>query len=414
MFSRRLLRQLGFIFCLFGLSWELMGCRENSPKVDLNPESSWEQILDQARNKSVRLSMWDGDPLINSYMRDYVIQNVKEKFGVTLDLVGSQGESVVSKLMVDREAKRQRGDIDLIWINGETFYQLRQMDGLFGPFTDRLPNNHFIDWANPFVGTDFQQKVDGFECPWGNVQLTLIYNSETVKEPPLSKESLRDWIKANPGRFTFDNSFTGLTFLKSLLSDFAGGPESLNGRFNEELYIQSSKKLWDWLRDVKPYLWREGQTYPEGVAQLHQLFRNSEVDFTMSNNDGEVDNKVLQGILPEHARAYVLDTGTIRNSHYLGIPFNAPNKAGAMVVANFLISLEAQLRKATPAVWGDGTILAMDRVPEEWRIKFEHLDGRTRVASRTELEKRAILEPVSEIMVRLHADFRREIIENGK
>src|SRR5690606_7202280 len=114
----------------------------------------------------------------------------------------------------------------------------------------------------------------------------------------------------------------------------------------------SSGKLWAWLRDVQPMLWREGKTYPDGVAQLHQLFSNHEVDFTMSCNDGEVDNKVMQGVLPESAKAYVLDSGTIRNSHYMGIPFNASNQAGAMVVANFLISPEAQLEKATPKIWG--------------------------------------------------------------
>lgn len=390
------------------------GCGSKPVTTPVAEAANWDQVLEQARGQTVRLSMWDGDPMINAYMRDFVIPELKRQYDVTLHLIGGQGQNIVSKLLVDKEAKREQGDIDLTWINGETFYQLRKMDGLYGPFTDRLPNNRFIDWNNPFVAIDFQQPVEGYECPWGNVQLALIYNSSTVNEPPRTMDALATWIKAHPGRFTFDNSFTGMTFLKSLLYEIAGGPQSLSGPFNEELYKSSSRKLWDWLIEVKPFLWREGQTYPESVSQLHQLFNNSEVDFTMSNNDGEVDNKVLQGVLPETARAYVLDSGTIRNSHYLGIPFNAANTAGTLVVANFLISPEAQLRKATPAVWGDGTVLSIDLLPAEWKDKFEHIEGRTRVASRTELEKKALLEPASEIMVRLHADFRREIIENGK
>lgn len=149
----------------------------------------------------------------------------------------------------------------------------------------------------------------------------------------------------------------------------------------------------------------------EAVAQLHQLFSNGEVDFTMSNNDGEVDNKVLQGVLPQSARAYVLDSGTIRNSHYLGIPFNAPNKPAALVAANFLISPAAQLRKALPAVWGDGTVLSIQRLPQQWRTRFRNINGRTRVPPRDELERKALPEPASEVMVRLHADFRSRIIE---
>jgi putative spermidine/putrescine transport system substrate-binding protein len=287
------------------------------------------------------------------------------------------------------------------------------MKALYGPFTDRLPNNQFIDWKNPFVAIDFQQSVDGFECPWGNVQLALIYNSEHVKEPPRTLDELAQWIQQNPGRFTFDSSFTGMTFLKSLLYEFAGGRDTLNGPFDEAKYQQASAKLWVWLRNLMPFLWRKGDTFPENVAQLHQLFSNSEVDFTMSNNDGEVDNKVIQGVLPEHARAYVLKSGTIRNSHYLGIPFNAPNKAAAMVVINFMISPEAQWQKAKPDVWGDGTILSTSLLPEEWKSKFENIAGRTRVPPRSELEPRALMEPAPEIMIRLNEDFRRQIIEHG-
>jgi putative spermidine/putrescine transport system substrate-binding protein len=395
------------------LVW-LSGCGSKPDGQNLSADATWEEILDQARGQTVRLSMWDGDPMINAYMRDYVIPELKTQHGVTLQLIGGQGNNIVSKLMVDMEAKRTNGDIDLVWINGETFYQLRKMNGLFGPFTERLPNNRFIDWTNPFVAIDFQQPVEGYECPWGNVQLAIIYNIDAIGEPPKGIDELAAWIKGHPGRFTFDNSFTGMTFLKSLLYEFAGGPQSLNGPFDEARYTASAAKLWLWLKDVKPFLWREGKTFPDSVSQLHQLFNNSEVDFTMSNNDGEVDNKVLQGVLPATARGYVLDSGTIRNSHYLGIPFNASNKAGTLVVANFLISPDAQLRKATPAVWGDGTVLSIDRLPEEWRQKFARIDGRERIAPREDLEKKALLEPAAEIMVRLHADFRREIIEDAR
>jgi putative spermidine/putrescine transport system substrate-binding protein len=246
------------------------------------------------------------------------------------------------------------------------------------------------------------------------VQLAIIYHSGRVSDPPRTRDALAEWVRAHPGRFTFDVSFTGLTFLKSLLADFAGGPDSLNGPFNETLYNTASARLWEYLREIRPYLWRKGETFPEDVAQLHQLFANGEVDFTMSNNDGEVDNKVSQGILPDAARAYVLDTGTIRNSHYLGIPFNAPNVAGALVVADFLISPEAQWKKATPAVWGDGTVLATKRLPIEWQERFAAIEGRTRIPPRDELETKALREPVPQIMVRLHDEFRAKILENGR
>lgn len=399
--------------CLLFAVAVVSGCARESSTPDLPTAASWKEIEARAAGSTVRMGMWDGDPLINSFMKDWVAGELKNHHDITFEQISAQGNNLVSRLMVDLETNRSVGDFDLVWINGETFYQLRKLDALYGPFTDRLPNNQDIDWDSRFVAVDFQQPVEGYECPWGNVQFTLIYNSDTVGKPPKTVESLRTWILQNPGRFTFDTGFTGLTFLKCLLYDFAGGPESLNGPFDEEKYQDASAKLWTWLRDIRPSLWREGKTFPEGVAQLHQLFSNGEVDFTMSNNDGEVDNKVSQGILPDTSRAYVLDSGTIRNSHYLGIPVNAPNKAGAMVVANFLISWEAQVQKSRPSVWGDGTVLSMAKLPDEWRRKLEFIEGRERVAPRTELEDHALMEPAPEIMIRLDKELRSEIIERA-
>lgn len=405
-------RQLLAESCRLGAAaWLLSGCSQPAPPAELTDATTWDQIVQRARDSTVRLSMWDGDPLINAYMRDYVTPQLKDEHGIALELSGGQGNAIVSKLMVDLEAGRRTGDIDLVWINGETFYQLRKINGLYGPFTQRLPNNQYVDWESAFVAKDFQQPVEGYECPWGNVQLAIIYNSETVPEPPRDMSALATWVREHPGRFTFDNSFTGMTFLKCLLYEFAGGPKSLDGPFDDAQYAAASAKLWDWLKELQPFLWRQGETFPESVSQLHQMFSNREVDFTMSNNDGEVDNKVLQGVLPESARAYVLDTGTIRNSHYMGIPVNAPNKAGALVAADFLISPAAQLQKAKPEVWGDGTVLSLELLPAEWRSQFENISGRTRVPPRSELETKALPEPASEVMVRLHADFRSRIIE---
>lgn len=396
---------------LFGVA----GCGDGSQRESsAMPVGSWEEIEKAAAGSTVRIGMWDGDPQINAFMKEWVARELKERHNITFEQIGTQGNMLVSKLMVDLETGRSMGDFDLVWINGETFYQLRKLNALTGPFTDRLPNARYVDWASPFVSIDFQQPVEGYECPLGSVQLALIYNSTTVTHPPTNRQQLDDWIRQHPGRFTFDTGFTGLTFLKCLLYDFAGGPKSMDGPFDEAKYLEASGKLWVWLREVQPFLWREGRTFPEGVAHLHQLFANGEVDFTMSNNDGEVDNKVAQGILPETARGYVLESGTIRNSHYLGIPVNAPNKAGAMVVANFLLSFEAQLHKAQPAVWGDGTILAMEKLPAEWQQKFHHVDGRIRVAPREDLKSHALMEPSPEVMMRLEADLRREIIERAQ
>ena len=393
----------------------LLAC-SSSPKPSVaDPATlSWEEIVEEARGSTVRMMMWQGDPLINKYMHEFVAQRVAERYEITLQIAGGQGAMIVQQLMAEMQAGKDASELDLLWINGETFYQLRQIDGLYGPWTGLLPNGSYIDWENPFIALDFQQPVEGYECPWGNVQLALIYNSAYVPDPPRNRQELAEFARANPGRFTWDVHFTGLTFLKSLLIDLAGGPEALSGSFDEVKYRKYSELLWAYIRDIRPYLWKEGKTFPEAVAPMHQLFASGELWFTMSNNDSEVDNKVQQGIFPETARAYVWDGGTIQNSHYLGIPRLSANKAGAMVVADYMISAEAQYWKQNPAIWGDGTVLEVSRLPEKWQQRFGELPGRKYAPAREEMQERALPELAPEYMIRLAEDFRKKIVEEGE
>ncbi|MDG1780766.1 MAG: ABC transporter substrate-binding protein [Flavobacteriales bacterium] len=402
-----------FLTCCILILW---GCGSSSSNEEENtPEDSgpqtWEQTLQQAKGTTVQMMMWQGDPFINAYMEDYVIPTVQNQFGVSIEISSGQGTQIVSTLMSEQQARVAESAVDLVWINGETFFQLRQIDALYGPFTDDLPNSDFINWDSPFISQDFQQPTDGYECPWGNVQYCLIYNSEHVTSPPKTLDELEDWVKQHPGKFTFSSDFTGMTLLKSMLINMAGSKTALDGPFDEAKYNELSSHLWEYLNRIKPYFWREGKTFPSSVAPMHQLFSNGELWFTMSNNDGEVENKVLQGVLPSSSRAYVLEGGTIQNSHYLGVVKKAKHKAGAQVLINFLISPEAQLRKADPAVWGDGTVLELTRLPAQYQEEIKRLNNREFAPTRASIEPFALKEPDPEYMIRLNADFRKYVIE---
>ena len=381
---------------------------ENS--IDLT-SASWEEIEKEAQGKTVNMMMWSGDPKINSYMKNYVAPAMKERYNIDVELSNGQGNAVVQLIMTEKQAGK-KSNIDMMWINGETFYQLRQVKGLYGPFVDQLPNAQYIDLDNPFIGTDFQEPINGMEAPWGNVQMTLIYNSDKVTDLPQSREDLLDFVKANPGKFTFDNHFTGLTFLKALLIDIAGGKDALAGDFNEEKYNKYSAQLWSYVKELQPFLWKSGDAFPQNVAQMHQLFASGELSFTMSNNDAEVDNKINEGVFAASSRAYVPEFGTIQNSHYLGIASDAVDKAAAMVMINFMISPEAQLEKQNPDVWGDGTVLKIDRLSQEFQEKFQNIPSRKQAPNRADIQKKALKELAPEYMIRLAEDFRTEII-NG-
>lgn len=377
----------------------------NSDPSDL----SWEQIEKDSEGKTVQLMMWQGDVYINAYMQDYVVPKVKELHGIDLQISSGQGNQIVNTLLTELEAGKNESQLDLVWINGETFYQLRQIEALFGPWLDKLPNAEYLDLDNPFIGRDFQQDIEGYECPWGNVQLSIIYHSDLVSSPPADMKAFAEFIRANPGVFTIPSEFTGMTLLKSWLIALAGGEGSLDGPFSEEKYFEPSQMLFDYLSSMRGYWWNEGQDVPSSLAQVHQLFANKELWFTMSNNDGEADNKVLQGLFPETARSFVFESGTIQNSHYMGIPALSANKEAAMVVANFLISPEAQFGKMQPSVWGDGTVLNISGLPADWQEQFANIPGRERALPRSSIDTYALQEIDPEYMIRLYDDYREYI-----
>ena len=395
---------------LLALALTLTACNPPAQEEGNLLALSWEEIEGRAAGSTVHMIMWMGDPYINAYMNDYVKPVLMERHGITLNIGSGQGGQIVSMLMTELEAGKRESEMDMMWINGETFYQLRQIQALFGPFTDKLPHSAYIDFDNPFIGVDFQQPVDGYEAPWGNVQFTIIYDTERIKNPPQDRDELATWVRENPGQFTFDSRFTGMTFLKGLLIDFAGGADALAGPFDEAKYTRHSEALWDYINEIKPYFWKQGQTFPTSVAPMHQMFANGELAFTMSNNDGEVDNKILQGLFPETTTAYVPRIGSIQNSHYLGIASRATNKAGALVAINFLISPEAQLKKLDPSVWGDGTVLSTEKLPDTWKEQFQNPPGRTYSPPRATIQPYAYPELAPEYMIRLYDDFRTEVL----
>lgn len=397
----------------------LASCSKKNTRQTLSDDqlktATWAQIEEAARGSEVYWMHWRGDPAINKFTDEYVASEMMKRYGVKVVTVSGQGAEVVSRLLVDKQAGEvANGKVDLVWINGETFHQLRKSNLLFGSFVNQLPNYALVDSENPIIKYDFEQPIDGYECPWGSVQLSLIYNSEKVKNPPETFEELRAWIKANPNRFTYDQSFAGVTFMKSLLYSLGGGVEAFQGTFDTTLYREKTQLLWAYLNDIKPFLWRKGEVYPENVAKLHLLFSNGEIDFTMSNNDAEVDNKILQGVLPKSARGLAMTDGTIANSHYQGIPFNAANKAGAMVLCNFLISPEAQYEKAKPDVWADGTVLKVSALPNAWQEKFATIPNRVAALPRDSIRQYAKPEVRPEYHERILEDWRKEVLKKAQ
>ena len=273
----------------------------------------------------------------------------------------------------EKAAGKPRGSVDLVWINGENFLTMKREGLLFGPFAESLPGYSLVDvQGKPTTRLDFSEPVDGMEAPWGMAQLTFMADSRRTPEPPRSLDALLAFAKANPGRLTYPRppNFHGTTFLKQLLLDLNTERSALYRPVTPAAFAQATAPLWRTLDTVHPQLWRAGRQFPLNAEAMRQMLADGELLLALTFNPNDAANEISAKRLPASIVSYQFESGTIGNTHFVAIPVNASASDGAQVVANFLLSPEAQARKADIAVWGDPTVLALDRLSPADRTRF--------------------------------------------
>ncbi len=372
------------------------------------------ELEEQARGTEVNLAMYGGDDAINAYVDDYVIPELREKHGIELTRTPlTDTADAVNKLLNERQAGEDEGTIDLVWINGENFATGADAGLWYGPWAEQLPNAKYIDWNSPSINRDFGYPVEGREAPWGKAQFVMIHDSDKVQDPPRTMDELREWTEDNPGRFAYPAppDFTGNAFIEQVFYGVTEQVEPYQKPFDQGTFDEQAPKLYDFLNGIEPNLWRGGETYPETSARLDELYQNGEVWLTMSYNPQLAQRQVNKGLFPEGTRSYLLEGGTLSNTHYLAIPFNSPNKAGAQVAANFLESPEAQIRKQDPNGWGDPTALNVDRLPEDLQREFAAPEGEAVLPTRV-LQENRVPEARTEWLLELEEGWQERVLED--
>ncbi len=349
------------------------------------------QAEKEARGTTVNFFMYGGDEAVNEYVDGYVAPRLEEEYGITLERTPlTDTADAVNKLLNEKQAGKEEGTIDLLWLNGENFATGAKADLWYGPWAERLPNARYIDWESPSINRDFGYPVEGREAPWGRAQFVMIYDSENVEEPPRNMDELLTWAVENPGKFAYPAppDFTGNAFVEQVFYGVTGEVSPYQRPFDEKVFEKEAPKLYDYLNELEPNLWRGGETYPESSTKLNGLYQNGEVYMTMSYTAQLAQRQVDKGLFPESTRTYLFDGGTLSNTHYVAIPLNAPNKSGARVVANFLESPEAQREKQRTDGWGDLTVLDLGRLPADLRKGFEEPSGPAGLPTRVLQENR--------------------------
>ena len=328
----------------------------------------WAALEAEAKGRTVYFNAWAGSEPINAYIA-WAGEQLEARYGVKLEHVKiADTAEVVRRVRNEVKAGKAEGSADLIWINGENFRAMKTEKLLFGPFARELPNFKYVDTeGKPTTLIDFAEATEGLESPWGMAQLTFFGDGAKIVSPPRSMDELVEFAKANPGRVTYPAppDFHGTTFVKQALVESIADRSILALPAKSEDFHWATALLFDLLDKLHPNLWRGGKQFPQSQAQLKQMLADGELLMALTFNPNEPANLVASGALPGSTVAWQHKAGTIGNTHFVAIPINSKATAAARVAANFLLSPEAQGRKADLAIWGDPTVLAINKLSAE-------------------------------------------------
>jgi putative thiamine transport system substrate-binding protein len=388
-------------------------CAFVSPWARAQAAPAWSEVLARARGQTVFWNAWAGDEKTNAFIA-WAAEQVNTRHGVTVQHVRLKDTAeAVTRVVAEKAAGRNsEGSVDLIWINGPNFLNMKQQGLLYGPVLQALPNARFVDTTHKRSNViDFTTPVDGMAVPWRLAQIVFVYDAARLRnaaDVPRSANALLEWARRNPGRMTHPNvsNFLGATFLKQVLHELVPDPALLQLPATDASFGAATAALWAWYDQIRPLLWRKGQQFPENGPAQRQLLNDGEIDITISFSPTEAAVSVEAGLLPKTVRSFTFSRGTIGNTSFVAIPFNAKAKEGALVLANFLIEPATQARAQDIRFMGSLNVLDLARLSPQERALFEATADSPALLTAAELGA-PLLEPHASWMTRVTAEWQK-------
>jgi putative spermidine/putrescine transport system substrate-binding protein len=202
---------------------------------------------------------------------------------------------------------------------------------------DNIPNLSKVDPA-------VMQQVGGYGVPYRGSSVVLAYNSKDVKNPPTTLDGLFAWIKAHPGKFTYnppDTGGSGQNFVTAVLSTGISQDDLHTFQTSydpsmEDQWAQGWKKL----KDLGQYMY-QGGFYPKGNAGVLQLLGRDSIWMAPVWSDMGL-SYLEQGLLPDSVKLEQLDPPFAGGAAYIGIISDSPHKKADYAFLNWLLTPNTQ------------------------------------------------------------------------
>ena len=177
-------------------------------------------------SNEVSIYMWGGSKDINKFMDEVVTPKILKDDNIVLKRVPIVDiKDVVNKLIIEKQAGKKDGAIDVLWVNGENFKALKDAGVLEKDILTKVSNRNLLKESTTVK--DFGEPINNLEVPFGEAQFNFIYNEKNGGKPFTSYETLETYVKNNPGKFTYPTvtNFTGSAFVRNIAIDILGFDE---------------------------------------------------------------------------------------------------------------------------------------------------------------------------------------------
>lgn len=251
---------------------------------------------------------------------------------------GAGGQTIDDKLLAAYGAGVKQTDIDLVELGDDQISRLMgEAPDLMIPYdVSKIPNLAKVSAKTPNNPELFMA--------YRGTTVVMAYNSKNVAEPPKTTEELTAWIKANPGRFSYNTPGTGGS------GDSFARTSVYNLMPEEALMSADAKweKEWNpgfaYLAEIHPFLYKAGGrvVYPNKNQGTLDLLADNQIDMTPAWADMTI-SQIQQGTLPDYIKIYQIQPSLTGAVSTLGIPAFGSNPDGANDFLNFVLSDEAQL-----------------------------------------------------------------------
>ena len=254
---------------------------------------------------------------------------------VTFDLHGTHDAQETAKITAASVLHKNPG-VDLI--DGGFVTTLGAAGLLYHPNPGLLPNIANVNKAVLKAG------LGGI--PYRASSVLLAYNSKNVATPPATLDDLLTWIKAHPGKFTYNapnGGGSGYSFVQTVVDKYlsdadrtalvAGAAPSLESKWAQGL---------ETLRQLNKFTYGQNGTYPANNAETLTDLATGLVDMGTVWSD-QFASALKAGTMPANIKVTQISNPSLTGgASYLGIPNSSTNKVGARLLANWVLSPAAQ------------------------------------------------------------------------